>query len=143
MIEPGAVAHCMGQVQLVLCRTCRAWGWRHPRQDRLAHDGTRRQGAWASVYIAAPHYVFSVTPHLDACKDSRSRRARTGKSEQHREAPGGSSGRPSTQAQPRILVEHPSHDATPPQLITLLFTDIGVLTPSVVADEMIQRLQHR
>jgi len=33
---------------------------------------------------------------------------------------------------------HPHIDYTPPQYITLLFTDLGVLTPSVVSDELIK-----
>jgi len=37
-----------------------------------------------------------------------------------------------------VLVENPSRDYTPPHLITLLFTDLGVLTPSAVSDELIQ-----
>ncbi|ESO97323.1 hypothetical protein LOTGIDRAFT_187625 [Lottia gigantea] len=34
--------------------------------------------------------------------------------------------------------EHPSVDYTPPSYISLLFTDLGVLTPSAVSDELIQ-----
>ncbi|KAM9841027.1 translation initiation factor eIF2B subunit alpha [Aulostomus maculatus] len=34
--------------------------------------------------------------------------------------------------------EHPLVDYTPPSLITLLFTDLGVLTPSAVSDELIK-----
>ncbi|KAG8515011.1 Translation initiation factor eIF-2B subunit alpha, partial [Galemys pyrenaicus] len=34
--------------------------------------------------------------------------------------------------------EHPWVDYTPPSLITLLFTDLGVLTPSAVSDELIK-----
>lgn len=37
-----------------------------------------------------------------------------------------------------VTVENPSRDYTPPHLITLLFTDLGVLTPSAVSDELIQ-----
>ena len=37
-----------------------------------------------------------------------------------------------------VRVENPSRDYTPPHLITLLFTDLGVLTPSAVSDELIQ-----
>ena len=38
-----------------------------------------------------------------------------------------------------LLVEdHPTIDYTPPSYITLLFTDIGVLTPSGVSDELIK-----
>ena len=33
---------------------------------------------------------------------------------------------------------HPSVDYTPPAYITLLFTDLGVLTPSGVSDELIK-----
>lgn len=38
------------------------------------------------------------------------------------------------------LVEpgHPTIDYTPPSYITLLFTDVGVLTPSAVSDELIK-----
>ncbi|XP_020618993.1 translation initiation factor eIF-2B subunit alpha-like [Orbicella faveolata] len=33
---------------------------------------------------------------------------------------------------------HPVVDYTPPSYITLLFTDLGVLTPSAVSDELIK-----
>lgn len=36
---------------------------------------------------------------------------------------------------------HPHIDYTPPQYITLLFTDLGVLTPSAVSDELIKLYQ--
>ena len=35
-------------------------------------------------------------------------------------------------------METPSRDYTPPGFLTLLFTDLGVLTPSAVSDELIQ-----
>jgi translation initiation factor eIF-2B subunit alpha len=35
-------------------------------------------------------------------------------------------------------VENPFCDYTPPAFITLLFTDLGVLTPSAVSDELIK-----
>lgn len=38
----------------------------------------------------------------------------------------------------RVEVETSARDYTPPQFLTLLFTDLGVLTPSVVSDELIQ-----
>ena len=34
--------------------------------------------------------------------------------------------------------DHPMIDYTPPQYITLLLTDLGVLTPSAVSDELIK-----
>lgn len=37
-----------------------------------------------------------------------------------------------------ITVENPASDYTPPTLITLLFTDLGILTPSAISDELIQ-----
>uniref|UniRef100_A0A4W5MXG2 Translation initiation factor eIF2B subunit alpha n=1 Tax=Hucho hucho TaxID=62062 RepID=A0A4W5MXG2_9TELE len=37
-----------------------------------------------------------------------------------------------------LAEEHPMIDYTPPSLITLIFTDLGVLTPSAVSDELIK-----
>ncbi|KAL6073924.1 Translation initiation factor eIF-2B subunit alpha [Balamuthia mandrillaris] len=37
-----------------------------------------------------------------------------------------------------VNVENPMVDYTPPQYITLLFTDLGVLTPSAISDELIK-----
>ncbi|KAH6559388.1 hypothetical protein KP509_1Z010300 [Ceratopteris richardii] len=37
-----------------------------------------------------------------------------------------------------VQVECSARDYTPPQYLTLLFTDLGVLTPSAVSDELIQ-----
>jgi translation initiation factor eIF-2B subunit alpha len=44
------------------------------------------------------------------------------------------------QCKPRFLIDenHPTIDYTPPSYITLLFTDVGVLTPSAVSDELIK-----
>lgn len=36
---------------------------------------------------------------------------------------------------------HPHIDYTPPHYISLLFTDLGVLTPSAVSDELIKLYQ--
>jgi translation initiation factor eIF-2B subunit alpha len=33
---------------------------------------------------------------------------------------------------------HPLVDYTPPSYLTLLFTDLGILTPSAVSDELIK-----
>ncbi|KAL1538054.1 translation initiation factor eIF-2B subunit alpha-like [Salvia divinorum] len=38
----------------------------------------------------------------------------------------------------QVEVETSARDYTPPQYLTLLFTDLGVLSPSVVSDELIQ-----
>lgn len=37
-----------------------------------------------------------------------------------------------------VRIRQPASDLTPPQNITLLLTDIGVLTPSAVSDELIK-----
>ncbi|GMH41670.1 hypothetical protein BSKO_09580 [Bryopsis sp. KO-2023] len=37
-----------------------------------------------------------------------------------------------------INVVNPTRDFTPPELISLLFTDLGILTPAAVSDELIQ-----
>ncbi|KIY99635.1 Translation initiation factor eIF-2B subunit alpha [Monoraphidium neglectum] len=37
-----------------------------------------------------------------------------------------------------VAVDNPSRDYTPPQYISLLVTDLGVLTPAAVSDELIQ-----
>lgn len=37
-----------------------------------------------------------------------------------------------------LAISNPSVDYTPPQYITLLLTDLGVLTPSGVSDELIK-----
>lgn len=41
----------------------------------------------------------------------------------------------------QLKVENPSCDYTPAKYITLLFTDLGVLTPSAVSDELIRLYQ--
>ena len=42
---------------------------------------------------------------------------------------------------PNVQVENPPVDFTPAKYITLLFTDLGVLTPSAVSDELIRLYQ--
>ena len=39
---------------------------------------------------------------------------------------------------PRVTLDNPSRDYTPPAFISLLVTDLGVLTPAAVSDELIQ-----
>jgi translation initiation factor 2B subunit (eIF-2B alpha/beta/delta family) len=41
----------------------------------------------------------------------------------------------------QVRVENPPCDYTPAKYITLLFTDLGVLTPSAVSDELIRLYQ--
>ena len=42
---------------------------------------------------------------------------------------------------PSVSIENPPCDFTPAKYITLLFTDLGVLTPSAVSDELIRLYQ--
>ncbi len=42
----------------------------------------------------------------------------------------------------RMAIDNPSRDYTPPKFVTLLFTDLGVLTPAAVSDELIQLCAH-
>jgi translation initiation factor eIF-2B subunit alpha len=44
----------------------------------------------------------------------------------------------SPESMKNIKVINPSNDYTPPSYITLLFTELGVLTPSAVSDELIK-----
>jgi translation initiation factor eIF-2B subunit alpha len=48
---------------------------------------------------------------------------------------------PPIELDPNIRVQNPSVDFTPSKFITLLFTDLGVLTPSAVSDELIRLYQ--
>jgi hypothetical protein len=126
MIEPCAIAQCMGQVQLVLCGAHAVLG----DGGVVARVGTLTMAYAARahgrpLYIAAPHYAFSATHHLDAAASTVVRATTMRPSLDNRVAS-------------RILHEDPKLDATPPQLVTLIFTDIGVLTPSAVADEILQ-----
>ena len=42
---------------------------------------------------------------------------------------------------PTVTLEQPMVDFTPAEYITLLFTDLGVLTPAAVSDELIRLYQ--
>ena len=42
---------------------------------------------------------------------------------------------------PAVHIDNPTSDYTPPDFIKLLFTDLGILTPSAVSDELIKLYQ--
>ena len=42
---------------------------------------------------------------------------------------------------PLLNLDNPTSDYTPPDFITLLFTDLGVLTTAAVSDELIKLYQ--
>lgn len=41
----------------------------------------------------------------------------------------------------QVVLQRPSIDFTPAEYITLLFTDLGILTPAAVSDELIKLYQ--
>lgn len=47
----------------------------------------------------------------------------------------------STTPAAKVVLQKPSIDFTPAEYITLLFTDLGVLTPAAVSDELIKLYQ--
>eukprot|EP00455_Lapot_gusevi_P042144 TRINITY_DN4964_c0_g1_i4.p1 TRINITY_DN4964_c0_g1~~TRINITY_DN4964_c0_g1_i4.p1 ORF type:complete len:119 (+),score=36.42 TRINITY_DN4964_c0_g1_i4:171-527(+) len=49
-----------------------------------------------------------------------------------------SGSQPFTDVQSPIQVMNPVCDYTPPAYITLLFTDLGILTPAAISDELIK-----
>jgi len=123
MIEPCAVAHCMGRVQLVLCGAHAV-----TQEGGVVGDvGTHTMAIVARAhkrpfYVAAQHHLFCRTHELHA---------ETAAELGLPSLPGGVSA-VELQARPR-------RDATPARLITLLFTDLGLLTPSAISDELLER----
>eukprot|EP00245_Coleochaete_scutata_P004667 TRINITY_DN17479_c2_g1_i1.p1 TRINITY_DN17479_c2_g1~~TRINITY_DN17479_c2_g1_i1.p1 ORF type:complete len:426 (+),score=83.93 TRINITY_DN17479_c2_g1_i1:18-1295(+) len=74
------------------------------------------------VYVAAESYKFARLYPLNQRDLSGG------------EQPGGvQSNVPSS-----VTLQNPNRDYTPPSLLTLLFSDLGVLTPAAVSDELIQ-----
>ena len=137
IIEPGAVARCMAQCRLVLCGAHAVLG----DGGVLAPVGTLTMAYAAQAhgrpfYAVAAHYAFSSTHHVDAAAQTRARArpAPMPPRSTSSAAAGGGSGSATA-----IMLEEPRRDATPPHLITLLITDVGVLTPSAVAEEMLRR----
>lgn len=123
MIEFGAVARCMAQVQLVVCgahAVLADGGVLGPVGTLTVAHAAAAHGT--PLYVAVPHHALCHTRHLDATAQCAIR------------------GVP-FRSDARILRERPRRDSTPPQLVTLLLTDIGVLTASAVADEMLGRQQ--
>jgi translation initiation factor eIF-2B subunit alpha len=48
---------------------------------------------------------------------------------------------PGVELPPSVGTENPASDYTPASFITLLFTDLGILTPAAVSDELIRLYQ--
>ena len=152
MIEPCAIAHCMGQVQLVLC------GARAVRQDGgvIGDLGTQTMAIVAQAhkrpcYVAAPHFLFCRTHelHPDAGCGSSAEWGLPWELGLPAAPPPVTRDNSERAATPPLReVQHAppasydiSCDATPPHLISLLFTDLGILTPSAISDELLEREQ--
>ena len=123
MIEPCAVAHCMGRVQLVLCGAHAV-----TQEGGVVGDvGTHTMAIVARAhkrpfYVTAQHHLFCRTHELHAETASEL-------------------GLPSLPGDVSAFQQQarPRRDATPAHLITLLFTDLGLLTPSAISDELLER----
>ena len=139
IIEPGAVARCMAQCRLVLCGAHAVLG----DGGVLAPVGTLTMAYAAQAhgrpfYAVAAHYAFSSTHHVDAAAQTRAR-ARPAPMPPRSTSSAAAGGVSASGSATAIMLEEPRRDATPPHLITLLITDVGVLTPSAVAEEMLRR----
>ena len=128
MIEHAAVAHGMPRVQMVLCGA-----------EAVVESGgiISKTGTFQMAIVAAackkPFYVAAESTKfarifplsqldLPEHESTRSHAAFHG-----REPP-----------PDNLRAEKPSRDYTPPCYITMLFPDLGVLTPSAVSDELIK-----
>jgi len=128
MVEDAAVGYVMARCQMVLVGA-----------EAVAESGgiINKTGTFQMAIVALackkPFYVAS-----ESTKFARMFPLSQGdlpKTEQEREHAAfvGRGAPPS-----HVVVETPSRDYTPPHYITMLFTDLGVLTPSAVSDELIK-----
>lgn len=129
MIEEAAVAYAMSRCQMVLCGA----------EAVLESGGViNKTGTYQTAIVASackkPFYVaaestkfarlFPLSQHdLPGHDLSREHAAFIGRTKPPPEG---------------LVIEKPSRDYTPPSYITMLFTDLGVLTPSAVSDELIK-----
>jgi translation initiation factor eIF-2B subunit alpha len=129
----------MAQCRLVLCGAHAVLG----DGGVLAPVGTLTMAYAAQAhgrpfYAVAAHYAFSSTHHVDAAAQTRAR-ARPAPMPPRSTSSAAAGGVSASGSATAIMLEEPRRDATPPHLITLLITDVGVLTPSAVAEEMLRR----
>lgn len=78
-------------------------------------------------YKFARMYPLSQRDVADLCEDSENTRFTNSSS--------------TTSTPAHVVLQRPSIDFTPAEYITLLFTDLGVLTPAAVSDELIKLYQ--
>lgn len=129
LIEDAAVAYAMSRCQLCLCGAAAVL----ESGGVISKTGTYQMAIVAHA-MKKPFYVasestkftrlFPLSQHdLPGHETSREHAAFVGRKEP---------------APPNLTKEKPSRDYTPPSYITMLFTDLGVLTPSAVSDELIK-----
>lgn len=128
MIEDAAVAHVMSRCQMVLCGA-----------EAVLESGgvVNRTGTYQVAIVAAackkPFYVAS-----ESTKFARLFPLSQNDMPEHEQAREHAAFVGRGPPPPHLRAEKPSRDMTPPTYITLLFTDLGVLTPSAVSDELIK-----
>ncbi|EOD06072.1 hypothetical protein EMIHUDRAFT_68766 [Emiliania huxleyi CCMP1516] len=133
MIEDAAVAHAMARTSLCLSGA-EAGGAAAVVESGgvLSKTGTFQIAIVAAAckkpfYIAAESTKFARKFPLSQL-DLPAAEARASGTARGRRGP----------PPPTLRAETPSRDYTPPSYITMLFTDLGVLTPSAVSDELIK-----
>ena len=105
-----------------------------PHQAQANGGGSSAAAAAASMSGVAPASVLAAAELLfSPCSSSSS--SSSSSSQQHK---GSSSSGSSSAFGDKFTTLNPSCDYTPPEFLTLLFTDIGILTPSAVSDELIK-----
>jgi translation initiation factor eIF-2B subunit alpha len=91
-------------------------------------------------FSLCPPPVAPLKPHPPCILSSQSDLPET-RAEQRPLAPWDPSLLPSGPAAALISLENPACDYTPASALTLLFTDLGILTPAAVSDELIRLYQ--
>ena len=128
MIEDAAVAHVMSRCQMVVCGA-----------EAVLESGgiINKTGTYQMAIVAAackkPFYVAS-----ESTKFARLFPLSQNDLPEHEEAREHAAFVGRGAPPPHLRAEKPSRDMTPPTYITLLLTDLGVLTPSAVSDELIK-----
>ncbi len=130
VIEDAAVAHAMTRIQMVLCGA-----------EAVVESGgvISKTGTYQMAIVASackkPFYVAA-----ESTKFARMLPLSQDDLPEHESAAEHAAfvGRPPPDPASNIRLEKPSRDYTPPSLVTMLFTDLGVLTPSAVSDELIK-----
>jgi translation initiation factor eIF-2B subunit alpha len=87
------------------------------------------------LYVAAESYKFARLYPLtqrDLPQSQTSSFAPASWAETHKNSP---------EVLKNVSFDNPFYDYTPPDYIALMFTDLGVLTPSAVSDELIKLYQ--